>query len=137
MVNAGRRQDVLHKALVAALTAQVSLCEEVFTQDVDYRSPILTAASLDDLETQLSTRADALTDLEVVMDVQPDGDAGAVARWQVTAHRVRPIDVGLATEVAAEHLTLSGTSAATFRGNRIAAIRHDFDPSGTFRGFAD
>jgi len=136
MVNESRRRGVLEKALVAALTAQVSLCEEVFTQDVDYRSPILTASSLDELETQLSARADALTDLEVVMDVQPAGDAGAVAQWRVTAHRVQPVHVGPDAELAVEHLTISGTSEATFRGSRISSIRHDFDPSGMVTGSA-
>jgi hypothetical protein len=127
----GKRLDVLRSALLAALTAEVSTCERVFTSDVAYSSPVLTASSLDDLETQLSSRADALRDVEVTLDSGLGQDDVVVAEWQVAADHVQAWVVSEDTELTpgGERITLQGASVARFRGARICSIRHYFDPS--------
>ena len=131
MTPAGRRLDVLREALLASLTAEASRCEQVFTDDVTYESPILTAASRDQLETLLSSRADALRDVEVAFDTHVVSGDTVVAEWRVAAEQVQPWVVPGDADVGqgARRVTLSGSSVAEFRGPRISSIRHYFDPS--------
>jgi hypothetical protein len=129
MTESSARQTTLRKALQACLVADVSLCEEVFTHDVTCASPVLRASSRDELETKLSSRADALANIEVVVDRMAESADTVVAEWTVAADHVRPFVVpgDTALRPGGRRISLSGTTEAVFRGARICAIRHDFD----------
>ena len=115
MTQPEKRLSILRTALHALLTADVSECERVFTPDVTVRSPVLSANSRDELETLLSSRADALRDVEVALDTE------RVQPWGI------PQDSDLASPP--RRVTLVGKSVAQFRGTRISSIRSDFDPA--------
>jgi len=129
MTDPSARQTMLGKALLACLTADVSLCEEVFTPDVTCTSPVLKASSRDELETRLSSRADALAGIEVTVGQMVESDDTVVADWTVAADHVQPFVVPGDTVLrpGGRRISLSGTTEAVFRGTRICAIRHDFD----------
>lgn len=129
MTGSSARQATLRKALRACLTADVSLCEAVFTSDVTCTSPVLTASSRDELETRLSSRADALADIEIVVDRMVESADMVVADWTVAADHVQPFVVpgDTALRPGGRRISLTGTTEAVFRGARICSIRHDFD----------
>ena len=123
------RQDALVKAIGAFLTGDVSACEDVFTRDVLWSSPVMTSSSRDELETRLSSRANALTNVELsLVHVVAEGEV-AVAEWRVAADHARPFVVPEDTRLdpAGERMVLGGVTVANFQGPRISAIRHYFD----------
>lgn len=129
MTESSARQTTLRKALRAFLAADVSLCEAVFDPEVTCTSPVLTASSRDELETRLSSRADALANIEIVVHRMVESEGSITAEWTVAADHQRPFvvpgDTGM--RPGGRRITLSGTTVAEFRGPRISAIRHDFD----------
>ena len=129
MPTTAKRQDTLVKAIGAFLTGDVSVCEDVFSRDVVWSSPVMTTRSRDELETRLSSRAGGLTNIELsVVHLVPDGDLG-VAEWRAAADHVRPFVVPEDTRLdpGGERVTLGGVTVADFDGARISAIRHYFD----------
>jgi limonene-1,2-epoxide hydrolase len=129
MPSTDKRQDTLVKAIGAFLTGDVGVCEDVFTRDVVWSSPFMTTSSRDELETRLSSRADALTDIELsIVHLVADADV-AVAEWTVAANHARPFVVPGDTRLdpGGERMVLGGVTVANFQGTRISAIRHYFD----------
>jgi len=128
------RHETLVKAIEAFLTGNVSLCERVFTADVTCTSPIVSTASRDELETWLSSRADGLANIDVVLDHAMDDESCAVAEWRIEADHARPFVVPQDTRLDPhnESMSLRGVSVADFTGGRISAIRHYFDKEALF-----
>jgi hypothetical protein len=123
------KNETLVKAIEAFLTGSVSLCEQVFTADVSCTSPIVETSSRDELETWLSSRADGLANIEVVLDHAIGDESCAVAEWRVGADHARPFIVPQDTrhDPHNDRMSLRGVSVADFTGHRISAIRHYFD----------
>ena len=123
------RIETLRAALIATLTADAATCEQVFTSDVSWSSPTLTASSRDELETLLSSRAGALSGIAIDITSAEETDNTLRAEWQVAALHDRafvvPSDANLAA--GSKPVTLAGTTFAEFTGARISKIRHDFD----------
>lgn len=131
MPSTAKRQDTLAKAIGAFLTGDVSVCEEVFSRDVVWSSPVMTTRSRDELETRLSSRAGGLTNIELsFVHLVTDGEVG-VAEWRAAADHVRPFVVPEDTRLdpGGERVILTGVTVADFEGARISAIRHYFDKS--------
>lgn len=114
---------------MACMTGDVSLCEAVFTADVVCTSPILSATSRDDLETQLSSRADALGDIDLSLARVVDEAEVAFAEWRVSAEHRQPYVVPGDTnpDPAGRRAELSGVTVAEFKATRISSIRNYFD----------
>ena len=111
------------------LTGDVSVCEDVFSRDVVWSSPVMTTSTRDELETRLSSRAGGLTNIELsFVHLVADGDVG-VAEWRAAADHVRPFVVPEDTRLdpGGERVVLCGVTVANFEGGRISAIRHYFD----------
>jgi SnoaL-like polyketide cyclase len=123
------RLETMSQALHATLTADAATCELVFTNDVEWVSPTLTASSRDELETLLSSRADTLADIEVDIRAVEETDDTVLAEWRVTARHVRSFLVNADTGLSAagESLAMEGSTLARFSGLRISAIHHRFD----------
>ena len=129
MPSAPQRHDTLVKAIGAFFTGDVSVCEDVFTPDVVWSSPVMSTSSRDELETRLSSRAGGLVNIEfLLVTMLLDGDV-AVAEWQGAADHVRPFVVPGDTRLdpGGARMALGGVTVAEFRGRRISSIRHYFD----------
>jgi len=129
MSSTASRQDTLVRAIGAFLTGDVTVCEDVFSRDVVWSSPLMTTSSRDELETRLSSRASALTNIDLsLVHVLVDGDV-AVAEWSVAADHAHAFVVPEDTRLdpAGERMVLGGVTVANFQGARISAIRHYFD----------
>jgi len=129
MTSAEVRREVLANAIRACLTGDVGLCEQVFTADVVCSSPTMAASSRDELETLLSSRADALANIELTIDRLLDLEDAVAAEWHVAAAHARPFVIAEDTRLVAdrEMLVLTGATFADFSGVRISVIRHYFD----------
>jgi hypothetical protein len=126
------RNEVVRKAVLALVTGNVTQCEDIFTRDVTCRSPVLTATSRDDLETQLSSRADALSGVDVALERVIDGGDTVVAEWRVRATRegafLVPGDYNM--DGRGQALELEGVTIAEVSGRRVSSLRNYFDPRG-------
>ena len=119
MPSIGKRQDTLVRAIGAFLTGDVSVCEDVFSRDVVWSSPVMTTSTRDELETRLSSRAGGLTNIELsFVHLVADGDVG-VAEWRAAADHVRPFVVPEDTRLdpGGERVVLCGVTVANFEGS--------------------
>jgi len=138
----GSREETLVKAIRACLTGDVQLCEEVFTRDVICTSPVLSTSTRDELETVLSSRRDALANIDLtidrVVDVDVDVDAVTIAEWTAAADHAQPFVVPQDTRLdpSGKRLSLTGATFAEFTGTRISTIRHYFDEAGLLEQLA-
>ena len=138
----GSREETLVKAIRACLTGDVQLCEEVFTRDVICTSPVLSTSTRDELETVLSSRRDALANIDLtidrVVDVDMDVDAVTIAEWTAAADHAQPFVVPQDTRLdpSGKRLSLTGATFAEFTGTRISTIRHYFDEAGLLEQLA-
>ena len=138
----GSREETLVKAIRACLTGDVQLCEEVFTRDVICTSPVLSTSTRDELETVLSSRRDALANIDLtidrVVDVDVDVDAVTIAEWTAAADHAQPFVVPQDTRLdpSGTRLSLTGATFAEFTGTRISTIRHYFDEAGLLEQLA-
>jgi len=138
----GSREETLVKAIRACLTGDVQLCEEVFTRDVICTSPVLSTSTRDELETVLSSRRDALANIDLtidrVVDVDVDVDAVTIAEWTAATDHAQPFVVPQDTRLdpSGKRLSLTGATFAEFTGTRISTIRHYFDEAGLLEQLA-
>ena len=140
----GSREETLVKAIRACLTGDVQLCEEVFTRDVICTSPVLSTSTRDELETVLSSRRDALANIDLTIDrvvdvdVDVDVDAVTIAEWTAAADHAQPFVVPQDTRLdpSGKRLSLTGATFAEFTGTRISTIRHYFDEAGLLEQLA-
>jgi len=127
----GSREETLVKAIRACLT-----------RDVICTSPVLSTSTRDELETVLSSRRDALANIDLtidrVVDVDVDVDAVTIAEWTAAADHAQPFVVPQDTRLdpSGKRLSLTGATFAEFTGTRISTIRHYFDEAGLLEQLA-
>jgi hypothetical protein len=131
MSGTGQPQELLQKTVRACVTGDVGLCEDVFTRDVTCVTPVLTATSRDDLETQLSRRAGSLSDIEIVVDRAVEHEGVLVGEWTIRAVRTGAFSVSGAMDVEGigQVIELTGATVAEVTGRRVSSVHNYFDPA--------
>ncbi len=123
-------------AIEALVLGDGSLLEQIFTDDVQFRSPHVAVQSLADLMYAVCSSEPALGELEITLsNVVVDRSTVAV-EWLVNATLVAPILFAdnLLIEPNNDRLDLRGSSFAEFSGERIQTFRSYFDDSEMFDG---
>jgi ketosteroid isomerase-like protein len=125
MTDTAARAAVLRDAMRAAVTGDQALIERVYTEDVTGWSPVTEASSRDDLAADVTGRADAFSDVELVLDpVDAVGDK-LIAEWRLAATHsgLLAFDEELALEPSGRRVELRGVVVAEFAGDRIRRFR--------------
>jgi ketosteroid isomerase-like protein len=125
------RPLVLAAALEAVMLGDASRFAELFCEDIEFKSPHLSLASLGSLQRELGVPEDSLSDIELVVVALDAVDDKLFAEWQLEAMFTRPVllDDRTLIEPTGRPARLTGASVAEFRGRRIRAFRNYFDDS--------
>jgi ketosteroid isomerase-like protein len=123
------RAAVLVQAIEATVTGDSRVVRELYADDVQGWSPVMTVSSAAELAVELEDRQEAFTDIE--LDVAPldVGDDQACVEWIATATHSGPlvIDEDVVIEPTGGRFTLRGVTIADFEGDRIRAFRQYWD----------
>jgi ketosteroid isomerase-like protein len=125
MTDTAARAAVLKDAMQAAVTSDPALIEHVYTEDVTGWSPVMEVSSRDDLAADVAGRADAFSDVDLVLDpVDAAGDK-LIAEWRLAATHsgLLAFDEELALEPSGRRVELRGVVVAEFAGDRICRFR--------------
>ena len=125
MTDTAARADVLRDAMLAAVTGDQATIERAYTEDVTGWSPVLEIGSRDDVAADLAGRADAFSDVDLVLDpVDAVGDK-LIAEWRLAATHsgLLKLDEELALEPTGRRVELRGVVVAEFEGDRIRSFR--------------
>jgi ketosteroid isomerase-like protein len=129
MGSSNDRAAVLVQAIEATVTGDSRVVRELYADDVQGWSPVMTVSSAAELAVELEDRQDAFTDIE--LDVAPldVGDDQACVEWIATATHSGPlvIDEDVVIEPTGGRFTLRGVTIADFEGDRIRAFRQYWD----------
>jgi len=123
------KQDTLTRALVAALTGDHTIIEEVFTPDVVAWSPNVSASSRAELEAEFVENDEALSNVVFSVDSLDVVGHKAIAEWRASAEHTGPMVIGddLIIEPTGRTIHLAGATFAEFTGDQISALRTYFD----------
>jgi ketosteroid isomerase-like protein len=129
MGSSNDRAAVLVQAIEATVTGDSRVVRELYADDVQGWSPVMTVSSAAELAVELEDRQEAFTDIE--LDVAPldVGDDQACVEWIATATHSGPlvIDEDVVIEPTGGRFTLRGVTVADFEGDRIRAFRQYWD----------
>jgi ketosteroid isomerase-like protein len=129
MTTNAARADILARALRAAVERDLTLVDEVCTEDVTVWAPALSAGSADELRAQLERRDEAFSDID--LDVAPMDVGGdyACVEWSVSMTHTGDLELAEGSVVAPTGLriTLYGVTVAEFRDDRICSLRQYWD----------
>jgi ketosteroid isomerase-like protein len=129
MGSSNDRAAVLVQAIEATVTGDSRVVRELYADDVQGWSPVMTVSSAAELAVELEDRQEAFTDIE--LDVAPldVGDDQACVEWIATATHSGPlvIDEDVVIEPTGGRFTLRGVTIADFEGDRIRAFRQYWD----------
>ncbi len=132
------RSAVVRAALDAVVSGDASRFDQLFTDDVVFVGPHVSATSRAALEEAVGQPEDALSDVRIVVrSLDVVGDK-VVVEWQLDARFTGALlfDDNVLIEPTGQALHLPGASFAEFRGERICAFRHYFDDSELLDGVA-
>ena len=127
------KQDTLTRALVAAVTGDHSIIEEVFTADVVAWSPNVSASNRAELEAEFRENDEALSNVVFSVDSLDVIGNKAIAEWRASADHTGPLVIGdgddddLVIEATGRTIVLAGATFAEFDGDQISALRTYFD----------
>jgi len=122
------RAAILVRALEAQVAGESRVVCELYTDDVQGRTPGYTVTSAAALAVELEDRAAAFTDVE--LDVAPldvAGDAAAVEWVLWLTHSGRLEAHGVVIEPTGTRVCLHGVTVAEFADDRIRSFRQYWD----------
>jgi ketosteroid isomerase-like protein len=122
---------VFRAALEAVVLGDASRFLELFTDDVVFSCPHLTATSRAAMQAALGVPEISLTDVAIVLlSLDTVGDR-LMAEWRLDAtfRSALLFDDDVLIEPTGAGVELTGASVAEFRGPRICRFRHYFDDS--------
>jgi ketosteroid isomerase-like protein len=129
MGSSADRAAVLVQALEATVTGDSRVVRDLYADDVQGWSPVMTVSSAAELAVELEDRQEAFSDIE--LDVRPldVGDDQACVEWVATATHSGPlvVDEDVVIEPTGGRFTLRGVTVADFEGDRIRGFRQYWD----------
>jgi ketosteroid isomerase-like protein len=129
MGSSADRAAVLVQAIEATVTGDSRVVRDLYADDVQGWSPVMTVSSAAELAVELEDRQEAFTDIELDVTPLDVGDDQACVEWIATATHSGPlvIDEDVVIEPTGGRFTLQGVTVADFEGDRIRAFRQYWD----------
>jgi ketosteroid isomerase-like protein len=129
MGSSADRAASLVQAIEATVTGDSRVVRELYADDVQGWSPVMTVSSAAELAVELEDRQEAFTDIELDVTPLDVGDDQACVEWIATATHSGPlvIDEDVVIEPTGGRFTLRGVTVADFEGDRIRAFRQYWD----------
>jgi ketosteroid isomerase-like protein len=129
MGSSADRAAVLVQAIEASVSGDSRVVRELYADDVQGWSPVMTVSSAAELAVELEDRQEAFSDIELDVSPLDVGDDQACVEWIATATHSGPlvIDEDVVIEPSGGRFTLRGVTIADFEGDRIRAFRQYWD----------
>jgi ketosteroid isomerase-like protein len=129
MGSSADRAASLVQAIEATVTGDSRVVRELYADDVQGWSPVMTVSSAAELAVELEDRQEAFSDIELDVTPLDVGDDQACVEWIATATHSGPlvIDEDVVIEPTGGRFTLRGVTVADFDGDRIRAFRQYWD----------
>ena len=125
------REAVFAEALESVVRGDTSRFDQLFTEDVVFYAPHVKASSLAGVRAAVGQPEDTLHEIAIDLNPRAVGADELVAEWRLSAMFDRPalFDDNVLVEPTWGVVQMSGSSFATFTGDRISSFRHYFDDS--------
>jgi ketosteroid isomerase-like protein len=129
MGSSADRAAVLVQAIEASVTGDSRVVRELYADDVQGWSPVMTVSSAAELAVELEDRQEAFSDIDLDVTPLDVGADQACVEWIATATHSGPlvIDEDVVIEPTGGRFTLRGVTVADFEGDRIRAFRQYWD----------
>ena len=129
MGSSADRAAVLVQAIEASVTGDSRVVRELYADDVQGWSPVMTVSSSAELAVELEDRQEAFSDIDLDVTALDVGADQACVEWIATATHSGPlvIDEDVVIEPTGGRFTLRGVTVADFEGDRIRAFRQYWD----------
>ena len=129
MGSSADRAAVLVQAIEASVTGESRVVRELYADDVQGWSPVITVSSAAELAVELEDRQEAFSDIDVEVTPLDVGADQACVEWVATATHSGPlvVDEDVVIEPTGGRFTLRGVTVADFEGDRIRAFRQYWD----------
>lgn len=129
MGSSADRAAVLVQAIEATVTGDSRVVRDLYTDDVQGWSPVMTVSSAAELAVELEDRQEAFTDIELDVTPLDVGADQACVEWVATATHSGPlvVDEDVMVGPTGGRFTLRGITVADFDGDRIRAFRQYWD----------
>ena len=124
------REEVLRRALVAAVSGDVSDIGELYTSDVVGSGPATSARSREELAIEIEERRDALAQEEITFKHAATRGGLVRVEWEASGLHVGPLVLesnGAVLEPTGLRLRIRGVTVARFRGRRISSWRSHWE----------
>ena len=111
------------------MTGDSRVVRELYADDVQGWSPVMTVSSSAELAVELEDRQEAFSDIDLDVTALDVGADQACVEWIATATHSGPlvIDEDVVIEPTGGRFTLRGVTVADFEGDRIRAFRQYWD----------
>jgi hypothetical protein len=126
----GEREDRVRRAIVAAVSGDVSKLEELYISTVVGEGPATAARSRDQLAIEIAARRGALSQERVTFGSVQSRGALVRVEWEASALHVGPLALegpGAVLEPTGLRLRVRVVTVARFRGRRIASWRSHWE----------
>ncbi len=129
MGSSADRAAVLVQAVEATVTGDSRVVRQLYADDVQGWSPVMTVSSAAELAVELEDRQEAFSDIDLEVTPLDVGDEQACVEWVATATHSGPliVDDDVVIEPTGGRFTLRGVTVADFEGDRIRAFRQYWD----------
>ena len=124
------REEVLRRALAAAVTGDVSNICDLYTRDVVGSGPATSARSREELAIEIEERRDALVQEEITFTSTATRGGFVRVEWEASGLHVGPLVLessGAVLEPTGLRLRVRGVTVARFRGQRISSWRSHWE----------
>jgi ketosteroid isomerase-like protein len=124
------REEVLRRALAAAVSGDVSDIGELYTRDVVGSGPATSARSREELAIEIEERRDALAQEEITFKSAATRGGLVRVEWEASGLHVGPLVLesnGAVLEPTGLRLRIRGVTVARFRGRRISSWRSHWE----------
>jgi len=129
MGSSADRAAVLVQAIEASVSGDSRVVRELYADDVQGWSPVMTVSSAAELAVELEDRQEAFSDIDLEVTPLDVGAEQACVEWIATATHSGPlvVDEDVVIEPTGGRFTLRGVTVADFEGDRIRAFRQYWD----------
>src|SRR5262249_59356924 len=130
MGSSADRAAVLVQAIEASVSGDSRVVRELYADDVQGWSPVMTVSSAAELAVELEDRQEAFSDIDLEVTPLDVGADQACAEWIATATHSGPlvVDEDVVIEPTGGPFTLRGAPGAHFEGDRTRALRPCLEP---------
>jgi ketosteroid isomerase-like protein len=129
MGSSADRAATLVQAIEATVTGDSRVVGDLYADDVQGWSPVMTVSSAAELAVELEDRQEAFSDIDLEVSPLDVGDDQACVEWIATATHSGPliVDEDIVVEPTRRRFTLRGVTIADFDGDRIRGFRQYWD----------